>query len=515
MPPLRPSLAIIALVLVTAIAPLASTARAAGTRQVVTGLNLPLFVTHAPGDPYRIYIVEKPGVIKILDLRDPGAGTINFLDITDRVFDATTVPDERGLLGLAFHPDHVNNGYFYVYYINNSGNSQVSRFSRSSADSANPASEQFVLNIAQPQSNHNGGWMAFGPSDGFLYISSGDGGGGGDDDSGHNVLFGNGQDLDTLLGKLLRIDIDGDDFPADAALNYAVPPSNPFVGIFGRDEIWAYGLRNAWRPGFDRQTGDLYIADVGQNIFEEINFQPASSAGGQNYGWRCYEANSAFNTANCPGVGTLTFPFLTYRHNNPVQPPVNANGCSITGGVVYRGCAAPELEGAYFFADYCTGFICSLVYTGASPTPYSDFTNRTAAFIPPVGSLFSIVSFGEDSFGEVYIVVHSTLNGAVYKIVPDAPITDCNQNNILDACEISAGLVPDTNMNAVPDSCDPQCPGNANGDTIVDFDDLTEILANWLNNYAPATGPGDADFDSDVDFDDITTVLENWLDACG
>jgi len=490
-------------------------ALAATTQQVASGLRLPLFVTHAPGDPYRIYVVEKGGLIKIVDLRNPAAPPLVFLDIDDRVLNTSQVFDEHGLLGLAFHPDHANNGYFYVNYINNSGNTQISRFTRSGPDSASPASESAVISYTQPQLNHNGGWMAFGPNDGYLYIATGDGGGGGDDDAGHTLGTGNGQDITSnLLGKILRIDVDGDDF-ASASLNYAIPADNPFVGVTGDDEIWCFGLRNPWRPSFDRVTGDFYIADVGQNIWEEINFQPGDSDGGENYGWRCYEADANFNLANCAAAGTMVFPFLTYRHSNPTTPPTNATGCSITGGYSYRGCALPEFNGHYFFTDYCAGRIFSLRYTGAMGTPYDSFAERTAELDPPGSdSLFTIVSFGEDFFGEMYVVLHSVANGQVWKIVPNDPITDCNANNILDECEIDAGLVNDLDDNGVPDECQPFCLGDANGDKVVDFDDLVTVLGEWLADYTPGTGLGDADGNGIVDFDDLVAVLGQWLVPC-
>lgn len=488
------------------------------TERVASALAYPLFVTHAPGDPYRLYIVLKQGSIRILDLRNPGAGTTLFMDINDRVVNISSVGDERGLLGLAFDPNYESTGQFFVYYINNSNNTQISRFTRLSADAGDPASEDPVLGFTQPSTNHNGGWMGFGPNDGYLYISSGDGGGAGDDDAGHNASFGNGQATNTLLGKILRIDVNGDDFPADATRDYAIPPTNPVIPDIGGTalpEIWAFGVRNAWRPSFDRQTGDFYIADVGQGLWEEINFQPASSAGGENYGWRCFEGTATFNSLNCASTGPKISPFLVYGHNTAV-PPTNTSGhCSITGGYVYRGCALdPTLDGTYFFADYCTARIWSVKHTGGVPGSYSDYAERTTEFVPTAGgSLVAIVSFGEDAFGELYMIRHSGLSGEIHKIVPFTAPADCNTNNIADVCEIALGLVPDVNNNGIPDICGP-CDGDADGDRTVDFDDINSVIANWGADYGAGTGPGDANGSGLVDFDDINAIIANWGAAC-
>ena len=251
-------------------------------QQVVSGLNLPVTVENAGDGSGRIFIVQQTGQIRILS-----GGTLlptPFLNISALV----SCCGEQGLLGLAFHPDYANNGFFYVNYTNVAGDTVVARYEVSATDPnvADPNSAQTVLTQDQPFSNHNGGQLAFGP-DGYLYIALGDGGSGGDPQD-------NGQNLNTWLGKLLRVDVNGDDFPGDPNRNYAVPPDNPFVGIAGLDEIWAYGLRNPWRCTFDRVTGDLFIADVGQNAWEEINFQPASSGGGENYGWDVLEGAHCF-----------------------------------------------------------------------------------------------------------------------------------------------------------------------------------------------------------------------------
>jgi len=350
-----------------------------------TGFNNPISIKHAGDD--RLFIVEQAGVIKIVNSN----GTTNatpFLDINSIVINGG---GERGLLGLAFHPNYVSNGYFYVNYINNSGNTVISRFSRSTGNpnTADSTSELQILTYTQPYGNHNGGDIAFGP-DGFLYIASGDGGSGGDPGD-------RAQSLTTLLGKLLRIDIDN----TSGGNNYAIPADNPFAGsTSAMPEIWAYGLRNPWKFSFDRNTGDLWIADVGQNVREEINMVPSTLAGA-NYGWRCYEGNSVYNTSgNCPETSTLTFPVAQYTHNG--------NGlfkCSITGGYRYRGTAQPTLAGLYFFADYCSNEIGILEESGA---------NWNMSFVGPFNGN-GWTTFGEGNNGEIYIAGNSS--DTVYRII--------------------------------------------------------------------------------------------------
>ena len=336
-------------------------------------LDVPVGIVNAGDD--RLFVVEKRGTIQIVDT----SGSLYsqpFLDIRNLVNDGA---NERGLLGLVFHPDYAENGYFFVNYSNNSGDTQISRFSRSSDDPdlADPASEKKVLTVDQPRSNHNAGDLAFGP-DGFLYIGFGDGGGAGDPDN-------YSQNTQSLLGKMLRIDIN-----TDENTPYKVPENNPFVNDENvPDEIWAIGLRNPWRYSFDPLTGDLWIADVGQNAKEEVIFQPANSTGGENYGWRCYEGTSAYRTNNCVPEAQLTPPIHDYGH-------ASANcGGSITGGYVYRGTTYPDLVGHYVYADYCTGKIYSLSPDGEggwTNIELEDWTNN------------QIVSFGVDFKGELYMV---------------------------------------------------------------------------------------------------------------
>lgn len=423
----RHPLFIIAFLLAVATALTAAAATPLTTVRVASGLNRPVFVTSPPGETARLFILKKAGVIRILDL---DAGTVlptPFLDIDALIGGGTSDNSEQGLLGLAFHPDYAANGYFFIYYTNNSGDSVLARYTASpDPNVADPNSAITLLTIDQPQANHNGGWLGFGPLDGYLYISSGDGGGGGDDDAGHTPGVGNGQDItDNLLGKLLRIDV-------DSGSPYAVPGDNPFVDITGDDEIWAFGLRNAWRSAFDRLTGDLFIADVGQGTWEEVNFQPAASPGGENYGWRCREGAHDFNTSGDCSQTPFTEPIHEYIHGGtPFR-------CSITGGYVYRGCAIPDLRGTYFFADFCSEQIWTFRYAGMFINSAND---RTAELAPGGGlSIDEIVSFGEDGAGELYIVDQGVGVGAgeIFKLVADGladPPTpfDYDNNGLIEA----------------------------------------------------------------------------------
>ena len=360
-----------------------------------TGFNTPVDLVHA-GDSM-LYVVEKRGTIQLLDL-DGNTGDDAFLDIRGRVSDNR---NERGLLGLVFHPDYPSTPYFYVNYTNNSGNTVIARFE---VDSNNlneglPNSEKIILTINQPFSNHNAGDLLFG-HDGYLYIPMGDGGDAGDPRN-HS------QNPMSLLGKLLRIDVDNGD-------PYAIPPDNPWADDdFTSDEIWAFGLRNPWRADFDPLTGDLFIADVGQNAFEEINFQPANSTGAENYGWRCYEAAAPFNLQNCADSG-YTFPVFAYPH-----PPGSFCRASISGGVIYRGNNYPELYGKYIYGDYCSGVV-GLLYQDDNLNWHAD----TVTFFEP----FDITSFGRDMNGELYMV--GSGSGSIYSIrYQTSSIEEIQSNN--------------------------------------------------------------------------------------
>ncbi len=348
-----------------------------------TGFSSPVNVKHAGDD--RLFVVERAGVIKILN-SNGNTNTTPYLDINSLVINTG---GEQGLLAMAFHPNYSVNGFFYVNYINNSGDTVISRFTRNGVDTADSGSEVILMTISQPFINHNGGDMHFGPNDGYLYISTGDGGNAGDPGD-------RAQNLTLLLGKMLRIDVDG-----TSNGNYGIPPDNPFVtNSAALDEIWSYGLRNPWRFSFDRSNGELWIADVGQSSREEINRVSATSPGGENYGWRCYEGNSTFNTTSCPAMNTLTFPVAEYTYGgSPFK-------CSITGGYRYRGTQQSSLNGLYFFADYCSDEIG--VVRETSPDVFQlTIEDRF------IGEGFS--AFAEDINGELYTV--GLDSGAISRIV--------------------------------------------------------------------------------------------------
>ncbi len=341
-----------------------------------SGLNKPVCIANA-GDN-RLFVVSELGTINIVDT-EGNVKTQSFLDIRDRV----VYGGERGLLGLAFHPQYPANGYFYVNYIGNGDSTYISRFTVSAGnpDLANPASELKLLTIFQPYQNHNGGDLNFGP-DGFLYIGLGDGGSGGDPEN-------RAQNLLDFHGKILRIDVNHGN-------PYSIPESNPFYNSeTALPEIWAYGLRNPWRFSFDRLTGDLWIGDVGQSNSEEIDFQLANSPGGDNYGWRCYEGDLAYNTSQCSPDASFTFPVYTYPHGPE---------CSVTGGYVYRGSTSSPFYGYYFFSDYCSDRIWTL-HNESGNWIKEDFGQFS-------GNNFS--TFGEDVSGRLYVA--GVTSGKIFRI---------------------------------------------------------------------------------------------------
>ncbi|MBX3322516.1 MAG: PQQ-dependent sugar dehydrogenase [Phycisphaeraceae bacterium] len=385
---------------------------------VADGLVRPIGVFHAPGDTTRIFVIEKQGIVRIIE--NGALLATPFMNIDPIVGGGTTTSSEQGLLGMAFHPDYANNGKFYVNYTNNSGHTTIAEYLVSADPNiANLLSARILRVINQPFSNHNGGWMEFGPNDGYLYIAMGDGGSANDPGNRAQTI------TNQPLGKILRIDVDGNNAPGG---QYGIPASNPFVGITGDDDIWAYGVRNPWRNAFDRANGDLYLADVGQNAWEEINYQPGTSVGGENYGWRCYEGNNAFNTTGCQPAATMVFPVHVYGRGS---------GCSVTGGRVYRGCRMPENHGTYFFADYCSNIIWSFRMVNGVRT---QFAVRTAELAPGGGlSITSITSFGEDANGEIYICDQN--GGEIFKIVPaGATVADWNGDGNIDFFDVSGFL---------------------------------------------------------------------------
>ena len=344
---------------------------------IVTGLVHPVAITHAGDGSGRLFITLKGGKVIIYDGAEVLANP--FIDLSSLV----STNSERGLLSVAFHPSYESNGFFYVNYTNTDGDTVIARYSVSSDPNvADQSSALVLLKITQPYQNHNGGQLQFGP-DGYLYIGMGDGGSGGDPQN-------NAQNLGTLLGKILRIDVDG-------GVPYAIPANNPFVGNPEvLDEIWAVGLRNPWRFSFDRQTGDLFIGDVGQATWEEVDFQPATSLGGENYGWRRMEGTHCYNPSTDCNDGTLVLPIIEYDHSV---------GCAITGGYRYRGRLNPALFGTYFYADYCTGLIWGATEDGNNAWMITELLDTD----------FRITTFGEDQAGEIYIADYQ--GGAIYHIL--------------------------------------------------------------------------------------------------
>ena len=421
------------------------------TELVASGFSWPLWAGSPPGDTARLFVVEqRTARVRIINLADGSINGMAFLNIDDLVINSGF---ERGLLGLAFHPNYANNRLFYVHYNDNSGTSVLARYQTltNNPDGADHNSAKIILTQSQPFDNQNGGMIAFGPNDGYLYMGFGDGGSG--NDPGNRAQ--NGQ---LWLGKMLRIDVNVDPDP------YVIPPDNPFVGNPNTlDEIWALGLRNPWRWSFDRDTGDLYIGDVGQIAREEINFQPGSSSGGENYGWRCMEGLMCTGLSGCIcNDESLTLPVREYDR---------CLGSSVTGGNVYRGTMICDLRGTYFYADYGSGRIWSFRVVDGDDTEFQD---RTAELQPPGGGLTSITSFGEDGAGEMYIV---SRGGSVFKIVPA--------------------------------SGEP-CPADFDNSGDVGVKDLLFLLGAW--GPCPKKGDCPADFDEDsaVGVKDLLFLLGTW-----
>ncbi len=347
--------------------------------QVASNLDRPVDIEQPPDGTTRLFFVLQGGKIVIHN------GTTVLATPYLNISSSVSCCGEEGLLSLAFHPNYSTNGFFYIYYVNTSGNLVLARYKVSSnTNIANANSKTILLTIQHPTNgNHNGGELQFG-KDSYLYLSVGDGGGGGDQAN-------NAQNLGKLLGKILRIDV-------NSGTPYGIPPTNPFVNTTGaKKEIWAYGYRNLWRFSFDRVNGNMYSADVGQNTWEEINREPANTAGGINYGWRRMEGKHCYNPATNCNTGSLKLPIIEYSH---------PQGCSITGGYVYRGTAISNLIGTYFYSDYCSGII-----RGAKLSSGQWTTSQLLA------SGKTVSTFGEDRAGELYIAHHASPGGVVYKIV--------------------------------------------------------------------------------------------------
>ena len=358
---------------------------------ITSGLSQPLFALNPPGQPRWLFIVQKGGAIRLFDREEGSLQTIPVFTVT-----SITTAGERGLLGMAFHPGFSENGYFYLNFTNSQGHTVVRRYTMTTTHpfTVDPGSAHDLITITQDFSNHNGGWIGFSPLDGYLYVALGDGGSSNDPNN-------RAQDLNNLLGSILRLDVNSDSFPDDPSRNYGLPADNPRVGLTGRPEIWAYGLRNPWRCSFDRLTGDFWIGDVGQNSREEINFQPASSPGGENYGWRLKEGTRVTGLGPGSDLSGLTDPVYEYDFSDGNK--------AITGGYVYRGSRMPQLRGHYFLADYMADFIRSFRYSGNGTVGAGEVVDWTARF----GSISNPASFSEDAEGELFII---SLFGRIYEI---------------------------------------------------------------------------------------------------
>ncbi len=422
--------------------------------ELASGFSRPIQVTFAPGDNDRIYVVEQKGVIRII--KNGVLLTQPFLDIVTNV----NCCGEEGLLSIAFHPNYQNNGYCFLSYNDKTGQTVISRVTVSSnPDIANGGSEQIILTHFQQENNHNGGMLAFSPLDGYLYFGFGDGGGAGDpENDAQNGL--------NFLGKMIRIDVDSS-FP------YAVPSDNPFVSAIDTlPEIWAFGLRNPWRFSFDMKTGDMYIADVGQNLLEEINYQNNNSAGGENYGWRLKEGTSCYNpSTGCESLSYLTDPIYEYGHGgSPFK-------CSISGGYVYRGCEIPELDGVYFFGDFCAGSIWSFKYVDNNVT---EFTDHSSEFGLIAGD---VVSFGQDNNGEIYVPAYGS--GKVYKLISTDAQPECYCCNL---------------------------KGDSDNSSEINISDLT-FHVNYMfkeGNFPDCLEEIDMDGNCEIDITDLTFRI-NWV----
>lgn len=357
-----------------------------------TGYNNTILGLENCGDS-RLFVVQKSGQIMICDATGKKLST-PYLDISDRIHYAGTSSSEQGLLGLTFDPHYITNGFFYVFYTDKNRDIQISRFQVSSTNrnKANPLSEKKILSIVKDHTYHNGGQLGFGP-DGYLYIGIGDGGGERDPQN-------HAQNPGLLLGKMLRIDVHSGTAP------YKIPPTNPFINKAGyRPEIWAIGLRNPWRWSFDKVSGALIIGDVGQDAWEEVDFQRHSSTGGENYGWRCYEGNHPFNTDSCKAKANYTAPVFEYAHSDVT------GACCIIGGFVYRGAKFPSMYHRYYFTDFCNGIIRSGLLDGNITTVQDEYD----------GDDFAYTSFGEGNNGELYVV--NQADGSIYHLVATSAAT--------------------------------------------------------------------------------------------
>jgi glucose/arabinose dehydrogenase len=465
----------------------------------------PVFATEAPGEPGSLYVIEQH------------TGRIRILNTTTGAIDATTfltVPgistgNEQGLLGLAFHPDYENNGFFFVHYTDTTRATRIRRYQATGGVvDTNSSAIVNVLTVSQPQTNHNGGWIGFGP-DGFLYIALGDGGGSNDFGDGHTPGIGNSRDItNNLLGKLLRIDVDSDDFPTDANRNYAIPSSNPFVGVTGDDEIYSFALRNPFRCSFDSETGDLYIADVGQNAREEINVIPNGSGSGQDFGWRLREGTiqtPAFSNED-PPVGAID-PVHDYRHGSGLN-----RGRSVTGGYVYRG-EIEALKGQYFFADFVSNRLWSFKWDSTQTPQQFDGTNITNFFewtnqlTTDAGTVNAVSSFAENSAGELFIL---GLDGEIFKVTGATVAASANGDFLRDG-EVDLTDIDLLRKNIGGSATGANATFDLNDNGTIDFSDLQQLLTQFVQtSVGVGTNPGDLNLDGQVNvLGDAFTLVSN------
>jgi len=462
--------------------------------RVATGFSRPVFAAEAPGEPGRLYVIEQhTGRIRILNTDTGVIGQTPFLTVS-----GISTGNEQGLLGLAFHPNYETNGLFFVHFTDTRRATRVRRYTATNGV-VNTQSVTDVIEVSQPQSNHNGGWIGFGP-DGFLYIALGDGGGANDVGSGHTAGIGNSRDLtNNLLGKILRLDINSDDFPTDSSRNYGIPASNPFVGVTGDDEIFSFALRNPYRCSFDSETGDFYIADVGQNAMEEINVVPSGSSGGQDFGWRLREGTiqTPSNGIGGPRPAGAIDPVHEYGHGVGLN-----EGFSITGGCVYRG-DITALQGQYFFADFVSNRIWSFEwdssqspdqFSGSNITSFFEWTDQLSV---DAGTVNSVSSFAENSAGELFVI---GLDGEIFRITGATIAASTNGDFLRD------GDINLTDIDLLHDSIGSPATGAAatfdlseNGS--VDFSDLEQLLADFVQTASGSGGtlPGDLNLDGQVD----------------
>jgi len=423
---------------------------------IATGLARPVNIAHAGDGTGRIFIIEQAGHIRIW--KNGGLLATDFISITGRV----SCCGERGLLGVAFPPGYASKQYFYVNYTNLSGHTRISRFqvTDDNPDVADPNSEEILLTIDQPYSNHNGGHLAFGPVDGYLYIGMGDGGSAGDP-------LNNGQNPGVMLGKMLRIDVEG------TAQPYGIPPTNPYTQTTGYlDEIWALGMRNPWRYSFDRQAHDLWIADVGQNSWEEVDYQPAASPGGENWGWRLMEGNHCYNPpTGCNPNNDLDLPLWEYSHSL---------GCSVTGGYVFRGPGYQRMQGVYFYADYCSGRLWGLRNSGG-------WQNAEL-----LDTSYTVTTFGEDEPGNLYMAHYANTAGVVYKVGDIVTATPTPTPTKTPTATPTATPTDTPTPTITPTPTATPVPGDCNADYRLDAGDLAALPMEIFDGDgdAPADTPG-------------------------